>query len=43
MQEKPSKKKEKKEIKIRDLKPSRDPKGGLPPPCVPPPCKRPPG
>ena len=25
-------------IKIRDLKPAKDAKGGLAPPCLPPPC-----
>jgi hypothetical protein len=25
----------KKEIKVRDLKPAKDPKGGVPPPCSP--------
>jgi hypothetical protein len=25
-------------IKIRDLKPTKDAKGGLAPPCLPPPC-----
>jgi hypothetical protein len=34
MQERTKKKKEKNEIKVRDLKPAKDPKGGLPPdPC----------
>ena len=28
-------KKEKNEVKVRDLKPAKDPKGGLPPPCRP--------
>ena len=31
MQDKPKKKKEKSEIKVRDLKPGKDPKGGYPP------------
>jgi len=36
MQEKTKTKKEKSEIKVRDLKPGKDPKGGLPPgPCGP--------
>ena len=36
MQDKPKKKKEKSEIKVRDLKPGKDPKGGAPPdPCGP--------
>jgi hypothetical protein len=36
MQDKPKTKKEKKEIKLPDLKPGKDPKGGLPPdPCGP--------
>jgi hypothetical protein len=39
MQDKPKTKKEKKEITVQDLKPTKDPKGGLAPPCVPPgPC-----
>jgi len=32
MQDKPKKKKEKKEIRLRDLKPAKDVKGGIPPP-----------
>jgi hypothetical protein len=28
-------KKEKNEVKVRDLKPAKDPKGGVPPPCGP--------
>lgn len=28
-------KKEKNQIKVRDLKPEKDPKAGLPPPCGP--------
>ena len=28
-------KKEKNEVKVRDLKPAKDPKGGVPPPCSP--------
>jgi hypothetical protein len=36
MQNKPKKKEEKKESKARDLKPVKDPKGGIPPgPCGP--------
>ena len=36
MQDKPKTKKEKSEIKVRDLKPAKDPKGGIPPdPCGP--------
>jgi len=36
MQDKPKNKKEKKEIKLPDLKPAKDPKGGIPPdPCGP--------
>ncbi len=35
MQDKTKKKKEKNEIKVQDLKPVKDPKGGLPPPCGP--------
>jgi len=36
MQNKPKKKEEKKESKARDLKPVKDPKGGVPPgPCGP--------
>jgi hypothetical protein len=35
MQDKTRKKKEKKELKLRDLKSSKDPKGGVPPPCGP--------
>jgi len=36
MQNKPKKKEEKKESKVRDLKPAKDPKGGIPPgPCGP--------
>jgi hypothetical protein len=31
MKTQPKKKKEKNEIKVRDLKPAKDPKGGLPP------------
>jgi len=36
--------KEKKEVKVPDLKPAKDPKGGVPPPCspgvrLPPPCR----
>jgi len=40
MQDKTKKKKEKKEIKLPDLKPAKDPKGGTPPPD---PDRRPPG
>jgi hypothetical protein len=40
MQDKTKKKKEKKEIKLPDLKPAKDPKGGIPPPD---PARRPPG
>jgi len=44
MQDNAKKKKEKSEIKVRDLKPGKDPKGGYPPPCspgvrIPPPCR----
>jgi hypothetical protein len=35
MQDKTKQKKEKNEVKVRDLKPAKDPKGGLPPPCGP--------
>jgi hypothetical protein len=36
MQNKPKKKEEKKESKVHDLKPTKDPKGGIPPgPCGP--------
>jgi len=36
MQNKPKKKEEKKESKVHDLKPVKDPKGGFPPgPCGP--------
>ena len=36
MQDKTKKKKEKNEIKVQDLKPVKDPKGGIPPgPCSP--------
>jgi len=36
MQDKPKTKKEKSEIKVRDLKPVKDPKAGTPPgPCGP--------
>jgi hypothetical protein len=36
MQDKPKRKKEKSEIKFRDLKPAKNPKGGAPPgPCGP--------
>jgi len=36
MQDKTKTKKEKNEIKVRDLKPAKDPKGGYPPdPCGP--------
>ena len=35
MQDKTKKKKEKSEIKVRDLKPVKDPKAGYPPPCGP--------
>ncbi len=36
MQDKPKTKKEKKDIKVRDLKPVKDPKAGAPPgPCGP--------
>jgi hypothetical protein len=36
MQDKTKQKKEKNEVKVRDLKPAKDPKGGTPPgPCGP--------
>jgi len=35
MQEETKKKKEKNAIKVRDLKPVKDPKAGYPPPCGP--------
>jgi hypothetical protein len=35
MQDKPKQKKERNEVKVRDLKPAKDPKGGIPPPCGP--------
>jgi hypothetical protein len=35
MQDKTNKKKDKHENKVRDLKPVKDPKGGVPPPCGP--------
>jgi hypothetical protein len=46
MRNKTKTKEEKKEIKVPDLKPAKDPKGGIPPPCgphgasrtLPPPC-----
>jgi len=38
MRDQTKKKKDKKEIKLPDLKIAKDPKGGYPPPCFPPPC-----
>jgi hypothetical protein len=35
MENKTKKKKEKKDTKLQDLKPAKDPKGGIPPPCGP--------